>query len=47
MLGSFAAGIFMQVLRPYKVGDFISAGGMSTVKRARPVRHHHADRPTT
>lgn len=27
MLGNFAAGIFMQVLRPYKVGDFISAGG--------------------
>ena len=33
MLGNFAAGIFMQVLRPYKVGDFISAGGMvGTVK---------------
>ena len=28
MLGNFAAGIFMQVLRPYKVGDFISAGGV-------------------
>ena len=27
MLGNFAAGMFMQVLRPYKVGDFISAGG--------------------
>jgi small conductance mechanosensitive channel len=27
MLGNFAAGLFMQVLRPYKVGDFISAGG--------------------
>jgi small conductance mechanosensitive channel len=33
MLGNFAAGIFMQVLRPYKVGDFISAGGVAgTVK---------------
>lgn len=33
MLGNFAAGIFMQVLRPYKVGDFISAGGIvGTVK---------------
>jgi small conductance mechanosensitive channel len=32
MLGN-AAGIFMQVLRPYKVGDFISAGGVAgTVK---------------
>ena len=33
MLGNFAAGLFMQVLRPYKVGDFISAGGViGTVK---------------
>lgn len=33
MLGSFAAGIFMQVLRPYKVGDFICAGGtLGTVR---------------
>ncbi|MEZ5701441.1 MAG: mechanosensitive ion channel family protein [Burkholderiaceae bacterium] len=27
MLGNFAAGLFLQVLRPYNVGDFISAGG--------------------
>lgn len=27
MLGNSAAGVFMQVLRPYKVGDFIQAGG--------------------
>ncbi|WP_370654547.1 mechanosensitive ion channel domain-containing protein [Hydrogenophaga sp.] len=33
MLGNFAAGIFPQVLRPYKVGDFINAGGtLGTVK---------------
>ncbi|HQQ71212.1 MAG TPA: mechanosensitive ion channel family protein [Alicycliphilus sp.] len=33
MLGNFAAGVFMQVLRPYKVGDFISAGSVvGTVK---------------
>lgn len=33
MLANFAAGIFLQVLRPYKVGDFISAGGVTgTVK---------------
>ena len=33
MLGNFAAGIFLQVLRPYKVGDFINAGGtLGTVK---------------
>ena len=29
MLGNFAAGLFMQVLRPYKVGDFITAGGVT------------------
>jgi small conductance mechanosensitive channel len=28
LLGHFAAGIFMVVLRPFKVGDFISAGGV-------------------
>jgi small conductance mechanosensitive channel len=27
MLGNFAAGAFMLVLRPFKVGDFVSAGG--------------------
>jgi len=33
LLGHFAAGVFLQVLRPYKVGDFISAGGITgTVK---------------
>lgn len=29
LLGHFAAGIFMLVLRPFKVGDFISAGGIT------------------
>jgi len=33
LLAHFAAGVFMQVLRPYKVGDFVSAGGVTgTVK---------------
>jgi small conductance mechanosensitive channel len=33
MLGNFAAGAFMLVLRPFKVGDFVSAGGLvGTVK---------------
>ena len=33
LLAHFAAGFFLQVLRPYKVGDFISAGGtLGTVK---------------
>jgi small conductance mechanosensitive channel len=29
MLGNFAAGAFMLVLRPFKVGDFVSVGGVS------------------
>ncbi|KGV70216.1 mechanosensitive ion channel family protein [Burkholderia pseudomallei MSHR4375] len=33
LLAHFAAGVFMQVLRPFKVGDVISAGGVTgTVK---------------
>jgi len=33
MLGNFAAGAFMLVLRPFKVGDFISAGGVTGTVR--------------
>ena len=29
MLGNFAAGAFLLVLRPFKVGDFICAGGVT------------------
>jgi small conductance mechanosensitive channel len=29
MLGNFAAGAFMLVLRPFKVGDFVQAGGIT------------------
>lgn len=29
LLGNFAAGAFLLVLRPFKVGDFISAGGIT------------------
>jgi small conductance mechanosensitive channel len=33
LLGNFAAGAFMLVLRPFKVGDFVSVGGVTgTVK---------------
>ena len=28
MLGNFAAGAFMLILRPFKVGDFVSIGGV-------------------
>jgi small conductance mechanosensitive channel len=29
MLGNFAAGAFMLVLRPFKLGDFVSVGGVT------------------
>ena len=29
MLGNFAAGAFMLVLRPFKIGDFVSVAGMT------------------
>src|SRR5262245_63780565 len=29
MLGNFAAGAFMLILRPFKVGDFVSIGGVT------------------
>jgi small conductance mechanosensitive channel len=33
MLGNFAAGAFMLILRPFKVGDFVNVGGVTgTVK---------------
>jgi small conductance mechanosensitive channel len=33
LLTNFAAGVFMQILRPFKVGDYVSAGGVEgTVK---------------
>jgi len=33
MLGNFAAGAFMLVLRPFKVGDFVSIGGITGTVR--------------
>ncbi len=29
MLGNFAAGVFLMALRPFKSGDFVSAGGVT------------------
>lgn len=41
LLGNFAAGAFLLVLRPFKVGDFITAWGHHRNRaRSRPVRHH-------
>jgi small conductance mechanosensitive channel len=33
MLGNFAAGAFMLILRPFKVGDFVSVGGVTGAVR--------------
>src|SRR6185503_11441528 len=33
MLGNFAAGAFMLVLRPFKVGEFVSVGGVTGTVR--------------
>jgi small conductance mechanosensitive channel len=33
LLGNFAAGAFMLVLRPFKVGDFVSVGGITGTVR--------------
>jgi small conductance mechanosensitive channel len=33
MLGNFAAGAFMMILRPFKVGDFVSVGGVTGTVR--------------
>ncbi len=33
LLTHFAAGVFMQVLRPFKVGDFVSVGGITGTVR--------------
>ena len=42
MLGNFAAGAFMLVLRPFKVGDFVGSRRHGRHGQgAGPVRHHH------
>src|SRR5258708_8441685 len=38
LLAHFAAGIFLQILRPFKVCDFVTAGGVSrTLLGTRPL----------
>jgi small conductance mechanosensitive channel len=34
LLSNFAAGVFLVVLRPFKLGDFVSAGGVTGTVRA-------------
>jgi small-conductance mechanosensitive channel len=42
MLGNFAAGVFMLVLRSFKVGDFVSIGPVSMcLRRSQQSGHHY------
>ena len=43
LLANFAAGMFLMVLRPFKVGDMISAGGVSATctRSGCSSRHRH------
>ncbi|HTM51505.1 MAG TPA: mechanosensitive ion channel family protein [Bryobacteraceae bacterium] len=34
LLANFAAGVFLVILRPFKVGDFVTAGGMTGTVQA-------------
>ena len=44
LLSNFAAGAFMIVLRPFKVGDFVTAAGVTgTVKEIGPLRYRAGD----
>ncbi len=37
MLANFAAGAFLVVLRPFKVGDFVTVGGGIELRRAQTI----------
>jgi len=39
MLGNFAAGAFMLILRPFKVGDFVSIGGITGIEQGNVHAH--------
>ena len=43
LLAHFAAGLFMLMLRPYKVGDFITAGGVTGTVRELGMFHTKLD----
>jgi small conductance mechanosensitive channel len=40
LLSNFAAGVFLIVLRPFKVGDFVVAGGVNGTGATRMGRPH-------
>ena len=45
LLANFAAGVFMVVLRPFKVGDFVTAGGVTGVVHEIGLFVTHIDTP--
>ena len=47
LLAHFAAGVFMQVLRPFKVGDFVQAGGVTGTVHGVAFSAPPLSRPTT
>jgi small conductance mechanosensitive channel len=47
MLGNFAAGAFMLVLRPFKVGDFVQIGGVTGTCTSWACSAPPSSRPTT
>jgi len=46
MLGNFAAGAFMLVLRPIKVGDFVQVGGLVAPSTSWACSRPRSSRPT-
>jgi small conductance mechanosensitive channel len=47
MLGNFAAGAFMLVLRPFKVGDFVQVAGLTGTVHELGCSAPPSSRPTT
>jgi small conductance mechanosensitive channel len=47
LLAHFAAGLFMLMLRPFKVGDFVTAGGVAGTVRSLACFTPRSIRPTT
>jgi hypothetical protein len=45
LLAHFAAGLFMLMPRPYKVGDFVDAGGVTGTVRELGMFHTKIDTP--
>ena len=47
LLANFAAGAFLLVLRPFKVGDYVKAGGVEGTVRRSASSRPRSTRPIT